>query len=378
MCLVEFFEKRNHSSCFHNAYIRCYNRFKGNLFMHEEENEKMDRTKEAVVKNKGNIDSIIPWGVCMSYFLLYLLWLIQRYSVIVADYKSVILTNGIAMAVFICLFLVFPFERIASKWLDTIVVGGTLYGVSVLIGILFFHKANTMQYGYGYCFIIFLLALYFSISIFECEKKGILLVIYNLVLIFTNFYMNIYLTKSFYVALTFSLTLLISCIINMIKLKHQNKILIVGSYIFMCIIFFVLSLLVFRSKLNSWFNPMGTEITKEVMLENKHTLYLADKTNWEYLLRHPFVSMFTMQGVAFLALFLVVFVVFLGFSLYSKKILSKIRYELLMGMALLLSIILICTLLADLGYFPTMWISMFSNPVVYIEMAMLIRLFIQK
>ena len=112
----------------------------------------------------------------------------------------------------------------------------------------------------------------------------------------------------------------------------------------------------------------------ERLLLQGHTLYVPGE-QFDFYSRHPFVTMYTELGIVPVILCIVAFLTVTFLFIYSRKFLSKNRYDIMVGVYMLLAVTLVTTLLADFGLFPTTSLPLVSGSTFFIQAGLMIRVF---
>ncbi len=351
-------------------------------------NLKQTEVKKEIIQEQKGKTTIITLGIVLSYITIYLLDFWQKSTIISYDIPHHILSAILTAVISIGAIMIFPFERIYA-WVKEMPpysrdvparengfsVLLTLYVICGFSGVVVC-KLLSANFGYLFSFAASLIALVIIIGSVSWIENNVSLVCFNLLMLLFNGLLLYYLTASFYVGLIYSVSLALTYCVSFLRSVRNQKIRNVLFYLALSlIILFAVILGVGKTaRLNAWLYPEDSTMGWERLLLQGHTLYVPGE-QFDFYSRHPFVTMYTELGIVPVILCIVAFLTVTFLLIYSRKFLSEKRYDIMVGVYMLLAVTFVTTLLADFGLFPTTSLPLVSGSTFFIQAGLMIRVF---
>lgn len=353
-------------------------------------NLKQTEVKKEIIQEQKGKTTIITLGILLSYITIYLLDFWQKSTIISYDIPRHILSAIVTAVISIGVIMIIPFERIYA-WVkekelspysrdvpareNGFSVLLTLYVICGFSGVVVC-KLLSANCGYLFSFAASLIALVIIIGSVSWIKNNVSLVCFNLLMLLFNGLLLLYLTTSFYVGLIYSVSLALTYCVSFLRSARNQKIRNVLFYLALgLIILFAVILGVGKTaRLNAWLHPEDSTMGWERLLLQGHTLYVPGE-QFDFYSRHPFVTMYTELGIVPVILCIVAFLTVTFLLVYSRKFLSGKRYDIMVGVYMLLAVTFVTTLLADFGLFPTTSLPLVSGSTIFIQAGLMIRVF---
>lgn len=333
--------------------------------------------------------TIITFGILLSYTTIYLLDFWQKSTIISYDIPRHILSSIVTAVISIGVIMILPFERIYD-WVKekelppySRDVPARENGFSVLLTLYVICGCSGVVvckflsiYGYLFSFAASLIALVIIIGSVSWIKNNVSLVCFNLLMLLFNGLLLFYLTDSFCVGLLYSVSLALTYCVCFLRSARNQKIRNVLFYLALSLIilFAVILGLGKTDQLNAWLHPEDSTMGWERLLLQGHTLYVPGE-QFDFYSRHPFVTMYRELGIVPVILCIVAFLTVTFLLVYGRKFLSEKRYDIMVGVYMLLAVTFVTTLLADFGLFPTTSLPLVSGSTFFIQAGLMIRVF---
>ncbi len=360
------------------------------------------KQEEFKMNKKTNKKAVLVGiGIAICYVIMYIITILKENAIVKLNYYDFMSITKICVGTFLVTIIVvlIPFEDIGYIWKNDLLYkhinvkisdvkkhqlinAVILYLVVALFGIWyksqFFYSFFKMSLRYS--FIITLIVLYVLIHSFELLKKNLSLVVFDLTLIAANGLVLFLYTREFYVAFIVTLALNISWCIYMLNTERKYKLFMIFSSI-VTNLFLLLSAIPItgrEKKLYAWFNPEKSAFGFEHQVLREHSLLLAKDAGFRMVYRHPFSAIYSYLGVLSLIIFILAFIVMGALVIHSRKLVSKKRYQMMLGIFTIFATLFVYTFFADLGFVPTTSISLIIPFIQIVGVGIMLRIFFKR